>query len=84
MYTTYILYSSLKDKYYVGYTGDEIGERLLKHNSNHKGFTGGVGDWNIVYIETFAKKSEAKAREAAIKAWKSSKKIEQLIQQNKS
>jgi putative endonuclease len=59
MYTTYILYSSQKDKYYVGFTGDEINERLRKHNSNHKGFTGRSGDWKIVYTEIFLEKSEA-------------------------
>jgi putative endonuclease len=39
-YTVYILFSIAKNKYYVGFTGDEIDERLRKHNSNHKGFTG--------------------------------------------
>ena len=31
-----------------GYSGDELQERIRKHNSNHKGFTGGTGDWIIV------------------------------------
>ena len=59
MYTLYILYSSLKDRYYVGFTGDEMEERLQRHNSNHKGFTGGAGDWVIVYTEVYDDKRSA-------------------------
>ena len=29
----YILYSVLKDRYYIGYTGDELAERLRKHKA---------------------------------------------------
>jgi len=36
MYIVYILCSINKDRYYIGFTGDEIQERLRKHNSNHK------------------------------------------------
>ena len=68
------------NKYYVGYTGDEIVERIKKHNSNHKGFTGGVGDWELVYHEVYSSKSEAMARERQIKGWKSRKLITQLVQ----
>ncbi|MEP6750677.1 MAG: GIY-YIG nuclease family protein [Bacteroidota bacterium] len=49
MYKMYILFSRLKNKYYIGYTGDELTERIKKHNSNHKGFTGKTGDWMLVY-----------------------------------
>ncbi len=45
----YILFSNLKKQYYIGFTGDDLGERLRKHNSNHKGFTGGALDWKIGY-----------------------------------
>ncbi|MBL7910664.1 MAG: GIY-YIG nuclease family protein [Bacteroidia bacterium] len=38
----YILFSPSKNKYYVGHTGDDLVERIRKHNSNHKGFTGGI------------------------------------------
>ena len=44
MFKVYILYSETKNKYYVGYTRDSITERIRKHNSNHKGFTGETGD----------------------------------------
>ncbi|MEY5047553.1 MAG: hypothetical protein RLZZ175_912 [Bacteroidota bacterium] len=53
MYFFYILYSTSIDKYYVGHTSNLV-ERLRKHNSNHKGFTGKASDWEIVYSEQFA------------------------------
>ncbi|MEN9963268.1 MAG: hypothetical protein RL582_363, partial [Bacteroidota bacterium] len=51
MSNLYILFSTTLNKYYVGHTADEITERIRKHNSNHKGFTGGRGDWTLVYQE---------------------------------
>ena len=79
MFTVYILYSKLRDKLYVGFTGDDIAERLRKHNTNHKGFTGSVADWQIVYTEPYTSKAEAMKRESAIKNWKSRQMIEKLI-----
>jgi putative endonuclease len=79
LFYTYILYSTTRNKYYVGYTGDDLQERLRKHNSNHKGFTGKVGDWKIVHTEVYNSKSEAFAREREIKSWKSKARIEILI-----
>ena len=54
-------------------------ERIRKHNTNHRGFTGKTGDWILKYHETFETKTAAMKREAEIKAWKSRKLIEQLI-----
>ena len=78
-YFTYILYSETIDKYYVGYTSMTLEERLKKHNTNHKGFTGRATDWQCVYFELFTSKSEAYAREREIKSKKSRKYIVQLI-----
>ena len=75
----YILHSKNLDKYYIGYTGDELSERLRKHNSNHKGFTGRSSDWEVVYSECFELKTDAYAREREIKKWKSRKRVEELI-----
>ena len=79
MFFTYILHSKAKNKFYVGHTGDQLDERLRKHNSNHKGFTGGAGDWEIIYKEEFKSKTEAYSREREIKSWKSRKRIEELV-----
>ena len=62
MYYLYILYFAKLDKYYVGHTGEDLQERLRKHNSNHKGFTGGTGDWQIVFYEEYPTKTEAYSR----------------------
>ena len=70
MFYLYILHSASADKFYVGYTGDDPNERVRKHNSNHKGFTGFARDWAIVYTELFESKAEAIAREKQIKNWK--------------
>ena len=80
-YYFYILFSSSIDKFYIGHTND-LFERLRKHNSNHKGFTGKCNDWKIVYSEKFNTKSEAYARERQIKNWKNRQRIEQLILKN--
>ncbi|MFD2541303.1 GIY-YIG nuclease family protein [Lacinutrix gracilariae] len=80
---TYILYSRLLDRYYVGYTCDVLQERLRKHNTNHKGYTGKSNDWEIVCSENYASKTEAYSREREIKSKKSRKYIEYLIQQKK-
>ena len=53
--------------------------RRQKHLTNHDGFTAKAKDWIIVWTETFDDKDAAYARERQVKAWKSKKKIIQLI-----
>ena len=67
MWTFYILYSKILDKYYVGFTGDDLIDRVRRHNSNHKGFTGGKGDWQVKYFESYQSKVEAQTRERQVK-----------------
>ncbi|MDN3668529.1 GIY-YIG nuclease family protein [Echinicola jeungdonensis] len=78
-YYFYILYSSALDKYYIGQTGKDPQERLRKHCSDHKGFTGKAKDWKIVYLEEFSSKNLAYSREREVKGWKSRKLLERLI-----
>ena len=75
LYTLYILYSKLLDRFYVGYSGDDLMERIRKHNSNHRGFTGKVNDWELKYMEKFSDKTDVMKREREIKNWKSRKMI---------
>ena len=79
MYTVYILFSELLDRYYTGFTSGDLEQRLKKHNTNHKGFTGKSKDWNVVYYESYESLHEAHNREKQIKKWKSRKQIERLI-----
>jgi putative endonuclease len=76
---TYIIFSETLNRYYIGSTRDELSERIRRHNSNHKGFTGKATDWVIVYAETFESYNQARMRELQLKAWKSRKMIEKLI-----
>jgi putative endonuclease len=82
-YYFYVLHSETLDKFYIGHTSN-LEERLRKHNSNHKGFTGKVNDWEIVYLEGFSTKELAYERERKVKKWKSSKRIKELISKNGS
>ncbi len=75
----YILYSQTLDKYYIGHTCDELSERLRRHNTNHRGFTGKVNDWEVVYYEVYPDKHGAYSREREVKSWKSRRMIEELI-----
>ena len=79
MFKVYILYSEKTNSFYIGFTSDILDERLRRHNSNHKGFTGRTNDWEIVYTEEFTTKTDALKREIEIKNWKSRKRIEELI-----
>ncbi|MEN9975852.1 MAG: hypothetical protein RIR36_12 [Bacteroidota bacterium] len=74
----YILFSPLKDKFYIGFTSD-LENRITRHNQKSKGFTGTTNDWEIVYSESYSTKFEAMTREKQIKSWKSRSKIQQLI-----
>ncbi len=76
--TVYILFSEELDRYYVGVTSN-LEERIRKHNSKHKGFTGRANDWRLVHKENYETKTMALAREREIKNWKSREMIERLI-----
>jgi len=77
--TVYILYSAKLHKHYIGCTTEILSERLRRHLSNHKGFTGKSSDWVIVYSEVFENRKLALKREKEIKSWKSKNKIQELI-----
>ena len=60
----------------MGFTRDIVEERIRRHNSNHKGLPGGIGDWALVYSQQFNDKIQAMQRERQIKNGKSRKMIE--------
>ena len=82
MYYVYILYSQELDRYYVGYCGVPIADRLSKHLSNHKGYTGRAKDWVVSYTEEYESRNLAYRRERELKSWKSRKRLEELIANN--
>ena len=75
----YIIFSLKADKYYLGHTTEPLAERIRKHNTNHRGFTGKFSDWTLKYSEEFPTKSLAYKRELELKSWKSRSRIEALI-----
>ena len=81
MFYTYIIFSEHLNKYYVGSTSN-IELRIIKHNQNHKGFTGNKSDWKIVYFEEYITKTDSLKRELQIKKWKSRVMIEKLIKKS--
>ncbi len=78
MFYTYIIYSQLLDRYYIGST-ENIVDRLARHNRGSSKFTSKAKDWNLVYTEKYDTKSVAIKREYEIKRKKSRKHIESLI-----
>jgi putative endonuclease len=78
MFFVYILYSKVKDKYYVGQT-DNLETRLASHNSGISPYTSIASDWEIVYFEEYATRTETRKRENVIKRKKSRKYIESLL-----
>ncbi len=77
-YVFYIIYSKTANKYYIGHSSNIV-ERIQKHNTNHKGYTGKANDWQLAYYENFETKSEAYARERQIKKWKNRNRLKELI-----
>jgi putative endonuclease len=78
MFYTYILYSELIDRYYIGYT-ENLELRLERHNQGWSQYTKQGIPWNIVYFEKYEDKSAAIKREREIKNKKSRRFIEKLI-----
>jgi putative endonuclease len=83
MFKVYILFSQKINRYYIGFTGDDLAVRIRKHSSNHKGYTGKTNDWQLVYFEEYDFKHNAIKREKELKSWKSSSRIEKLIEHHK-
>ena len=75
----YILYSMKLDRYYLGHTSEVVVERLRKHLSDRKHWTGRAQDWRIMYTEAFEDKASAYRREREVKSWKKRSRVEALI-----
>ncbi|REG92963.1 GIY-YIG nuclease family protein [Flavobacterium aquicola] len=82
MFYTYIIYSAILNKYYIGSCQD-VTQRLQDHLNSRSKYTKVAKDWELKYFETFDTRSEACQRELQIKKMKSRKYIESLIS-NKS
>jgi putative endonuclease len=70
----YLLFSFSKDKFFLGHACGDLLERLKKHNSDHRGFTGGVGDWIGVYTERIPGKDTSLSERARSESMEEQKK----------
>ena len=77
-YHVYILFSELKDRFYIGYTS-HLEVRLDEHNAGKTPSTKFGRPWKLVYSEVFQDKSSASKREMEIKSKESRKYIASLI-----
>ena len=66
MYYTYILYSTIKSKFYIGQTND-MEDRLKRHNNELSPSTKSGRPWKIVYYIAFTSRPEAVLLETKIK-----------------
>ena len=66
VFTTYILLSSSKNRYYVGHS-NEIDHRFIEHNSGQTKSTKYGIPWKLVFTKDFSTKSEAVQLEIKIK-----------------
>ena len=78
MFTTYILYSESRDRYYIG-SSQNPDQRLIQHNSGRNKSTKTGIPWKVVHQEHFETLTEARARENFIKKMKSREFILKVI-----
>ena len=77
MHFVYIIYSPIYDKFYKGYSLDPV-QRLIQHNNKESRYTRQFTPWELVFVQSYNKKSEALKREISLKKYSKSQ-IEQLI-----
>ena len=66
MFTVYIIYSSVIDKFYTGQTQD-IERRLEEHNRGKTSFSAKGMPWTLVFSKECSSRSEALKLEKLIK-----------------
>ena len=74
-YFVYIIYSTERNRYYIGQT-ENVQQRVQMHRIRKNL---GASDWQLKHAEEFSSRSEAMKREAAIKARKSRTYVESLF-----
>jgi putative endonuclease len=71
-YTVYVIYNSLREKTYTGYTSN-LKSRLLRHNqclpNKKSSYTSkNSGFWRLIYKEAFSNRKDAVLKEKWLKS----------------
>ena len=79
MYWGYIIFSKVRDRYYVGTTGVGVEIRVDRHNQGWTRSTKSGIPWDLMFVRSFESKSEALNWERMVKKQKSRSFIKELI-----
>ena len=66
MFITYVLFSPVSNKIYIGFTTN-LPQRICSHNHTGKGFTARYRPWALLYTEVHPTRAEAMKREKQLK-----------------
>ncbi len=78
MYYVYVLKSEKDGLRYIG-SGEDVFERLRRHNKGDYRFTKGHRPWKVVYKEVYNSRSEAMRRERFLKSGQGRKFLDEII-----
>ncbi|NNE75580.1 MAG: GIY-YIG nuclease family protein [Pricia sp.] len=67
MFWVYVIYSGNFDRYYVGMTIN-VETRLKQHNSGKTKSTKAYIPWEVIHVEEFITRAEARSREKYLKS----------------
>jgi putative endonuclease len=79
MFYVYVLKSINYKNCYVGSTED-VGKRLIEHNTSRCRYTKGRIPWQLIYKESFVSRSEAMKRESFLKSGQGRKYLDKVLE----
>ena len=79
VYSVYVLRSGYDGSYYVGNTGKDVQERLIRHNSGDCRYTKGRRPWEIVFCKKYGTRAEAVKRERFLKTGVGRQELKQRV-----
>jgi putative endonuclease len=83
MFSVYILYSLITDRYYVGQTSN-LEDRLIRHRQGKNKNTKSGIPWKLVFKKSFESRSEAVFFEMKLKSSKSRKELQSYIESDEN
>ncbi|MCZ7557545.1 MAG: GIY-YIG nuclease family protein [Bacteroidia bacterium] len=83
MFYTYVLWSAVLRKRYIGSTSD-LSRRLEQHNTGLSTFTKRGIPWSVIYFEDFPTRREAEVRERTLKSGQGRAWLDQTFPQYRS